>query len=207
MCNPLNKLEYPDFFDTIETVKLRDPLADFLGALEDGYVEFSYLDVVKSAGHSCPSVAGAYLMALCGLKELYKDTLPVRGEIKVCFRGDSLEGVNGVIANVFTQITGATQSFGFKGIAGNFARDKLLYFNEAIKGEIKLTNITNGRSVEVRYTPEKIAIEPRQKELMEKIIKKSASIEEQKEFKILWQARVQKIFSDIDEVIEVITPL
>ncbi len=203
MCTSLKTMHYPSFFDEIETIKLTDPLADFLGALEDGFVEFSYLDIVKSAGHSCPTVAGAYLMALHGLKALYKEELPVRGEINVEVKGTSEEGANGVIANVFTQITGATQSFGFKGIAGNFSRHDLLRFTDEMQADIKLTNKITGESVEVVYYPQKIVIEPLQNELMAKMITKSASIEESELFKTLWQTRVQKIFESAADVITV----
>ncbi|MDH4944834.1 FmdE family protein [Sulfurimonas sp. C5] len=196
-------MHYPSFFDAVETIKLRDPLADFLGALEGGMVEFSYLDVVKSTGHSCPTVAGAYLMALYGLKALYKEEIPVRGEIKVEFKGASEEGVNGVIANVLTQLTGAATSSGFKGIAGNFARDNLLSFQDQIDLDVKLTNIITGKSVEVGYMPQKIAVEPLQNELMEKIKNHSASSEEMQLFKNLWQKRVEKIFANAADVINV----
>lgn len=196
-------MQYPPFFDTIETIKLTDPLADFLGALEDGYMEFSHLDVVKSAGHSCPTVAGAYLMALEGLKALYGEHLPVRGEIKVAFKGEAIEGVNGVIANLFTQLTGATGDLGFKGIGGNFSRNNLLYFHEETSADVKLTNTITGVSVEVYYTPQAVAVDPAQKELMEKIINKSASAEERKKFKSIWQKRVERIFSSVDDVIKV----
>ncbi|HIP30419.1 MAG TPA: hypothetical protein EYG93_00230, partial [Sulfurospirillum arcachonense] len=59
---------YPKFYDEVETIKITDELSDVLGAFEDGNIEFSYLDVVKSAGHSCPTVAGAFLMLKEGLK-------------------------------------------------------------------------------------------------------------------------------------------
>jgi len=45
-------MNYPEFFNTIETIKLKDPLSNLLGTFENGLVEFSYLDVVKNAGHS-----------------------------------------------------------------------------------------------------------------------------------------------------------
>lgn len=205
MFNALTKMQYPPFFDTIETIKLKDPLADFLGALEGGIVEFSYLDVVKNAGHSCPTVAGAYLMALYGLKALYQEELPIRGEVRVGLKGASEEGANGVIANVLTQLTGAATSFGFKGIAGNFARDNLLNFQDEVDLDIKLTNIITGSSVEIAYTPQKIAVDPLQNELMAKVINKSASTEEITLFKSLWQTRVKKIFESADEVISVST--
>lgn len=196
-------MQYPSFFDAIETIKLVDPLADFLGALEGGFVEFSYLDIVKSAGHSCPTVAGAYLMALYGLKALYKEELPIRGEITVEIKGSSQEGVNGVIANVLTQITGATQSFGFKGIAGNFSRDDLLSFKNEMQADLRLTNKITLQSVEIRYDPQKIAADPLQHELMTKVINKSASVEESELFKSLWQTRVKNIFESADEVIRI----
>lgn len=78
-------MQYPEYIDKVEMISMRDPLSEFLGVFEDGVLEFSYLDVIKSAGHSCPTVAGAYLMALVGLKSLYKESLPVRGEIAVSF--------------------------------------------------------------------------------------------------------------------------
>ena len=55
-------MSYPSFFDEIESIKVKDPLSNVLGAFEMGEYEFGYVDVVKSAGHSCPTVAGAYLM-------------------------------------------------------------------------------------------------------------------------------------------------
>ena len=75
-------MNYPKFYETIESIKVRDPLSEALGAFENGEYAFSYIDVVKSAGHSCPTVAGAYIITLEGLKVLYTDILPVRGNIK-----------------------------------------------------------------------------------------------------------------------------
>lgn len=52
-------MQYPAFFDEVEPIVLYDPLAEFLGAATAGRVEYTYLDAVKLAGHSCPTVAGA----------------------------------------------------------------------------------------------------------------------------------------------------
>lgn len=60
-------MKLPDFYKTIEPIILKDDLAEFLGAPEDGKIEINYLDLVKMAGHSCVTVAGAYLMTLKGL--------------------------------------------------------------------------------------------------------------------------------------------
>lgn len=197
-------MKYPDFFNQIETIKLRDDLADFLGAFDKGMVEFSYLDVVKSAGHSCPTVAGAYLMCQQGLKALYKKEIPKRGGIKVSFKEDPLEGVAGVIGNVVSQITGATETSGFKGIAGNFVRHGLMSFNENIRAGIKLQRTDTGESVELFYNPSGIAPNPKIMQIMGKF-KSGVELtdDEKATFGKLWQERVEKIFNNIDKVISI----
>ena len=98
---------HPEFYDEAPTLRVFDPLSAFLGAVEDGIVEYTYLDAVKLAGHSCPTVAGAYLMTLKALRRLYGEALPVRGEIEVHCRGRADEGTTGVVANVAALLTGA----------------------------------------------------------------------------------------------------
>lgn len=197
-------MNYPSFYNTIETIKLQDKLSTFLGAFEEGIIEFSFLDIVKCAGHSCPTVLGAYLVTLEGLKALYKDELPQRGEIKVEFKDNAKEGVAGVIANVITNITGATQTQGFKGIAGNFDRRHLMFFEADIKGSVKFTRKDTGESVEVLYNPSAITPDVNMPTLMQKCISKTATTEEQKEFGRLWQKRVEDIANNIEEVIWVV---
>jgi hypothetical protein len=147
-------MKYPEFFNSVETITLQDKLSQTLGTFEDGIIEFNYLDVVKSAGHSCPTVSGAYLSLLVGLKELYQDELPQRGEIYVSFPNDSKEGVAGVIAAVATQITGATETLGFKGLGGGkFARHSLMSFNANIKGTMQLKRTDTNQTVDIKYDP------------------------------------------------------
>jgi formylmethanofuran dehydrogenase subunit E len=196
-------MKYPDFFDDIPNIKLQDKLAEFLGSIDDGIVEFSYLDVVKSAGHSCPTVAGAYIMTLIGLKELYKDELPVRGEIAVEFASNENEGVAGVIANVISQITGATKTLGFKGIGGEYIRHSLVSFDAPIDASVRFTRNDTDQSVELLYKPEVIPAHPGQVELMQKLLKNFATEDEAKEFKELWQGRVKEIFENKDKVIKI----
>ncbi|MEA3499297.1 MAG: FmdE family protein [Campylobacterota bacterium] len=196
-------MKYPNFFNEIETIILKDNLSNFLGTFEDGLVEFSYLDVVKSAGHSCPTVAGAYLMILEGLKALYNQKIPQRGEIFVSFKEDSSEGVAGVIAAVVSQITGATETSGFKGIGENFVRHDLMKFNDNIDSSIKLQRLDSGKTVEVIYNPSSIQGDPLQQELMQKIMKGVATPEEQLSFGKLWQQRVENIFLNINKVITI----
>ena len=196
-------MNYPEFFNSIEKIKLKDDLSNFLGATEDGIIEFSYIDVVKTAGHSCPTVLGAYLMTREGLKALYKDELPKRGEIKVEFSERIEEGVAGVIANVMTNITGATVNSGFKGIMGLFSRNSLMAFESDIDSSVKFTRRDTNESVEVIYDPSSIGADPMMRELMQKSISRQASVEEAKEFGRLWQERVEAISNNVDKVITI----
>jgi len=197
-------MNYPDFFNTIETIKLQDPLSNLLGTFENGMIEFTYLDVVKNAGHSCPTVAGAYLLALEGIKALYENDTPIRGEIFVSFQEDSSEGVAGVIANVLSHITGATESLGFKGLNGNFIRHDLMQFNAEISSSIKLQRLDTGKTVELVYNPSSIAQNPQVGTLMQKIMQNIATPEEKKLFGTYWQERVENIFKNIPQIIKVV---
>lgn len=60
-------MQFPDFFEAAPRITVRDPLARFLGAAEDGIIEYRYADAVRLAGHSCPTVASAYLMTRAAL--------------------------------------------------------------------------------------------------------------------------------------------
>lgn len=196
-------MNYPEFYDEIETIKVKDNLSNVLGAVENGEYEFSYLDVVKSAGHSCPTVAGAYIMTLESLKILYPNQRAVRGDIKVEFKESLTDGVAGVIGNVISQITGATDKSGFKGLNGKFARHSLMDFNSDIESSVKFTRLDNGKSVDLFYNPSSIKPNPDMQMLMQKILQNIASENEIKEFGVLWQDRVKRIFENLKEVIKV----
>lgn len=197
-------MKFPKFFEEIEKIKLQDDLSAFLGTFENGVVEFSYPDIVKSAGHSCPTVLGAFLMTLEGLKELYKDELPKRGEIRVEFAQNENEGVAGVIANVISNITGATVKRGFKGIAGKYDRRYLMQFESSIKSSVRFTRADTEASVDVFYDAGSVPPNPETSILMQLCIQKKATKEQQKEFGELWQQRVEAISKSIPEVINVI---
>ena len=196
-------MNYPNFFNNIPTIKLQDPLSNFLGTFENGIVEFSYLDIVKSAGHSCPTVAGAYICTLKGLEALYGEEVPTRGNIAVSLKDDALEGATGVIASVITQITGATELLGFKGINGNFARNNLMQFNADIHADIEFKRLDTGKSVRVTYDPSSVPANPKRQELMGKLMQGVATPEEKKEFGKIWQERVEAIFDNMDKVMTI----
>lgn len=199
--NPINNLllgiimKYPVFFDKVQSIQLQDPLSNFLGAFEEGKMEISYLECVKLAGHSCPTVAGAYLMALKGVEALYGDQLPQRGSIHVSMRDGENEGVTGVICNVISFIAGANGAGGFKGLNGNFSRNNLVSYNIPMEGEVKLSRLDTGESVTLSYNPSAIPADAMMQPLMGKSMQGLASEGEKKQFGKLWQERVEKILT------------
>jgi len=186
-------MQYPDFYNQVPSINLYDPLSEFLGAIENGEVSISYLDCVKLAGHSCPTVAGAYLMATKGLEALYGSELPTRGEVKVELKSSESEGVTGVVGNVIAFIVGASGAGGFKGIQGKFSRDNLVAYDVPMTGEVKLTRMDTQESVTLSYDPSSVLPNPMMQPLMGKSMQGLASSEEQKAFGKLWQERVEKI--------------
>jgi formylmethanofuran dehydrogenase subunit E len=198
---------YPKFFDEVEEMELKDPLSEVLGTFEDGLIKIKYLSIVKMAGHSCPTVAIAYLMTLKALKVLYPNSLPVRGEIKVEFKEDESEGVIGVIASVISNITGATEVSGFKGLGGKHSRVNLMFFNSNISSSVRFTRLDSDESVDVFYDHKKVPGNPLMQELMQKVLGGVASEGEKKAFGELWQERVKKIlidFKDDEEVCKIV---
>ena len=131
-------------------------------------------------------------MAKLGLKALFGENLPVRGEIKVFVKGKKDEGVEGVIGNTIAFICGVTDETGFKGIGGKFNRSNKLFFGADIPKEIRLLRVDNEKYVDLSYMPT-IPPNPKQKELMQKILMGVASQEDKNLFKKLWQERVEKI--------------
>ncbi|WP_281950726.1 FmdE family protein [Nitrosophilus kaiyonis] len=189
-------MRYPDFFDKVEPIKLYDPLSDFLGAFENGELEITYLDVVKFAGHSCPTVAGAFLMAKLGLKNLFDGNLPTRGEVKVFIKGKKDEGVEGVIGNTIAFICGVTDEAGFKGIGGKFNRANKLFFNADIPKEVRLQRVDNEKFVDISYDPSIVPPNPDMKNLMQQLMMGNSSVKD--EFGKVWQERVEKILLSKD---------
>lgn len=156
-------MQTPAFFDQAPSIVMYDALADTLGAMQDGLIEYCYLDAVKLAGHSCPTVAGSWLMTRAALARLYPGQTPHRGEVRVAMREPQDAGVTGVIASVAGLVTGAAGSGGFKGLAGRHGRRNLLVFGEPMRGEMRFTRLDNDQSVEVSHHPEAA---PRPMELM-----------------------------------------
>lgn len=186
----------PAFFDAVPTIRLYDPLAEFLGALDDGIVEYSYLDAVKLAGHSCPTVASAFMITCKALHALYSGELPQRGKIRVELRRMDSDGVCGVIANVASLLTGAGTQVAFKGIGGRFDRRHTLQFGAEIQAEMRFTRLDSMQAVDASVNLQYVPSASRTGELLPKCLHGSASELEQAEFRQLWQARVRAVLLD-----------
>jgi formylmethanofuran dehydrogenase subunit E len=189
-------MKYPEFFDDVPKIKLCDPLAEFLGALDDGIIEYSYFDAVKLAGHSCPTVASAYWMTCKALKALYGENMPERGNIRIEFRQGSTDGVCGVIANVAGFLTGAGTNAAFKGIGGRFDRRNRLLFGSAIPCEIRFTRLDTGQAVNVSVNLQAVPSVPRVSELLAACLNGTATPDERAEFGQAWQTRVKAVLLD-----------
>lgn len=186
-------MKTPDFFAAVAPIRLRDPLAAFLGAAEAGVIEYAYTDVVKLAGHSCPTVAAAFGMTRAALAALYGDELPERGGIAVAFRERADAGVTGVKANVVAMLTGAAGEGGFKGIAGRFVRRGLLSFEADIPLEARFTRLDGGAAVDVGAEVGDVPADPDLPGLMQRAVAGAASPGEGERFGRLWQERVRRI--------------
>lgn len=189
-------MKTPAFFDAVPVIVVADPLAETLGAAEGGLIEYRYLDAVKLAGHSCPTVAGAWLMTRAALARLYAGETPRRGESRVELRQGVDEGVAGVIAGVAGLVTGAANEGGFKGLAGRFARQGLLRFGVAMSGELRFTRLDNGRSVELSYRPQAVPRPAGLSELLRDALAPQAPAAARRAFADAWQGWVQVLLTE-----------
>lgn len=189
-------MAFPEFFDAIPPLALRDPLAELLGASGGDAIEYRYADAVRLAGHSCPTVAGAWLMAKRALAQLYPDGQPQRGAVRVDLRDGREAGTTGVVANVLGLLTGAADEGGFKGLNGRHARRGLIHFGASIQGDARFTRLDTGATVEIAYDPGRVPPDPALPPLMQKVAGGMASAEEAAEFGRLWQDRVRRILLD-----------
>ena len=185
-------MKFPEFFKDVKTIKMQDDLADFLGAFKNGILEFKYEDIAKMAGHSCLTVASSYVMISQGLGFLHHNEIAKRGNIEVFINGAKNVGVNGVIAKVASLITGACEDDGFGGIAGNFNRKNLLFFESNLDCDMMLKRKDNKKVAKIFLDSNCIASDPRQNMLLQKIIQNIATNDEIAIFKTIWQERVRK---------------
>lgn len=189
-------MNYPAFFDEAPVITVHDGLAELLGACDGGVITYRYIDAVRLAGHSCPTVALAYLMARRALSTLFPDRIAQRGALRVGFSAALDEGVTGVVASVIGLVTGAAGAGGFKGIGGNFRRHDLLRFGAGHAGEARFEHTGSGASVLLAARPRRVPADPRTGPLLQRILAGVAAPDEAGTFARLWQARVKSILID-----------
>jgi hypothetical protein len=192
---------FRDFLQDVRPIILKEPLAATLGVFKEEGValEYSFIDVVKLAGHACPTVAGAYLSCQRALEKLYPGEIPVRGEISVTVYGEPDEGVYGVMAQVFSFLTGAAPATGFRGLGHKYKRKDLLKFiPEEIESRVmcfEFRRLDNGKAVLVKFYPQQIPFpeekSKRLRELLELVIWEAAKEEQRQEFRELWLEKVR----------------
>lgn len=191
-------MAYPAFFDDVPTITLQDPLSQLLGAADGGLIEYSFAEVVKLTGHSCPTVAGAWLMTTGALRRLYDNDIPTRGEISVQFRASATEGVTGVIASVAGFLTGATVDTGFKGLRGRYDRRHLMSFSQPIEGDIRFERLDTGQGVTVSFDASPVPPAPRMMPSLFLAMGEGATEEERAAFAQIWQDRVRRILEQAE---------
>ena len=185
---------FPSFFELAPCITVRDPLAALLGASDDGLLVYGYADAVRLAGHSCPTVAGAYLMARAALRALYPDEPAERGAVAVRMPAPETEGTTGVVAQVLTLVTGAAASNGFHGIGGRFVRQGLLHFASTDEGiGVRFQRRDTGDAVQVTLDLASVPPAPDPRERMAEALAPAATAERQRAFGELWQARVRRL--------------
>ncbi len=196
-------MHYPAFFDDIPYITVYDPLAGFLGATTGGIIEYRYLDAVKLAGHSCPTVASAYWVSRLALRALYSDELPCRGGVRVEFSDSRESGTTGVIAHIVQLLTGASGDEGFKGLSGVFYRNGLMTFGVDGLRQIRFTQRETLRRVNVSIDLSKVPVSRELRALMNQCLGGNVDLETSQLFGDLWQDRVRRLILEHGEDREV----
>lgn len=187
-------MTFPAFFDDAPVIRMRDGLAKLLGTARDGVIEYRYADAARLAGHSCPTVAGAWLSARAGLRALYGDELPERGGITVSLPEAEDDGVAGVIGQVLTLVTGAAGAGGFKGLGGLHVRRNLLRYGDRSAGSLQMRRNDTGATVEVRFDASPVPADPGMRTLIPLAL--AGSPDATARFGPAWQDRVRRLLID-----------
>ncbi|MGE5516400.1 MAG: hypothetical protein ACM31D_11340 [Bacteroidota bacterium] len=200
-------MSLPDFFAQVPSVTVHDPLAAFLGAPADGRLTYTYADAVRLAGHSCPTVAGAWLMTVRALAVLWPDSLPERGRVQLSLPEAAETGVTGVVAAVAGLVTGAAAGGGFKGIGGRFGRAGLVDFATAIPATLGFRRTDTGDAVLAHYDPSAVPAAPEMRPALQRMLAGVEAAEDGATFARAWQERVRCILLEQADAVVTLTPL
>ncbi len=186
-------IDYKD----VNPIYIRDPVAEALTVLDknEPFI-ITYSDVVKAAGHSCPTASGAFRITQLGLDKLYPSEYPVRGKIKVLAYGSMEDESYGVMSRIISYITGASGKEGFSGLKGGYGNRKdYLEFREietdGITFAFKRTDTND--TVEVTYNISQIPPSGSSTKYLSKILDGNETIKEREAFSKEWHNRVQTI--------------
>ncbi|MFB6124263.1 MAG: hypothetical protein ABEJ78_12500 [Haloferacaceae archaeon] len=186
----------------VDPISIRDPVAEALAVLEPGEpFVVSYADVVKAAGHSCPTASGAYRMARLGLDALYADDLPVRSEIEVRAPEPRDDATYGVMGRLLSYVTGASGEDGFGGLGGGYGdRRDLLSFDafdsDSAEPTFRFRRTDTGETVEVTYHVSDVPGGGPALGHLRQIIEGAASEEDREAFADAWHGRVRTVLED-----------
>ncbi|MEO5377639.1 MAG: hypothetical protein H7832_07660 [Magnetococcus sp. DMHC-6] len=184
-------------FPKTPAITLYDPLGELLGA-GDGHFTYTFDDAVKLAGHACPTVVSAFLMACKAIELLFPNETPQRGDIGIQVCGSMEDQVHGPITQVFTLLTGAAAKNGFQGLGGQFNRKDLLQFQLKEKPSSIFTfqRLSTGKSIRLQANLTAFPPSPIIGTLLPRILGGVASEEEQATFRTAWRQRVVNILQD-----------
>jgi hypothetical protein len=199
-------MPFPDFFALAPTITVQDRLAAFLGAPIHGHITYAYADAVRLAGHSCPTVAGAWLMSIKAMAALWPDAMPERGAVRLLLPDDQDEGVTGVIAAVAGLVTGAAGPGGFKGIGGRFNRADLMAFAQPIPATLGFHRTDTGAGVLVTYNPGLVPPSDAMRPALQRILAGVETPEDATTFARAWQDRVRRILVEHADEVVTLTP-
>ena len=193
-------------YDT-EPIRIRDPVAEALSVLEPGEpFVFGYDDVVKQAGHSCPTAAGSFRVVQVGLDKLYPDEHPVRGDIAVRVAGRKEDAAYGVMSRIVSYLTGAAEEDGFGGLAGGHgARNDLMEFDAIDERDgptFVFERTDTGEAVEVVYHVGEVPEAGPGVQHLDKMVEGTATADQREEFRRDWHDRVRTVLDD-DRLFEV----
>ncbi|MHB9287069.1 hypothetical protein ACKVMT_08520 [Halobacteriales archaeon Cl-PHB] len=197
-----DETHWTDRYAEVDPIRIRDPVAEALAVVEPGEpFEVSYADVVKAAGHSCPTASGAFRITQVGLDALYPDALPVRSEVEVVAGGPESDPTYGVMSRIVSYVTGAAEEDGFGGLAGGHGgRDEMLRFGdfEDVGPTFAFRRTDTGEALEVTYHVADVPESGPATANLPKLIDGTASEAERTAFAEDWHGRVGVILSDDD---------
>ncbi|MFN8625016.1 MAG: DUF542 domain-containing protein [Candidatus Binatia bacterium] len=180
-------------------IVVRDPFLEFLGLVDSGEpIAVGFEELVKAAGHLCPTVAGAYLVLKHGLAALYGDEPAVRGQVRVTAYGRPQDFGYGPIAQLVNLAIGAAPETGFGGLGpGRFARRNLFVFksDDIRRHEFDFERLDTGRTVHVVYDPACVPTPADFQGAIAPALIESATAEAVARFRSAWLGRVHEILS------------